>query len=117
VRGSRKSTRVTLMERVGEAGKVHMKVARRVRAKYTGLPHKNSNIPDFPTRIQFVGLSHSWQELAHRCGARVKRNGKICNRIVTVLKQKVLFLKLDIQHFTYTHTKRLHPHPHEKISF
>jgi hypothetical protein len=33
------------------------------------------------------------------------------------LKQKVLFLKLDTQHFTYTHTKRLHPHPQEKISF
>ncbi len=48
---------------------------------------------------ELVGVSHSWQELARRCGARVKKNDVVYDGIITVLKQKVLFLKLDTQHF------------------
>jgi hypothetical protein len=48
---------------------------------------------------ELVGLSHSWQELARRCGGWAMKNGEICSSIVTVLKQKVVFLELDTQHF------------------
>jgi hypothetical protein len=48
---------------------------------------------------ELVGVSHSWQELARRCGARVKKNGVVSESIITVMKQKVLFLKGDTQHF------------------
>jgi hypothetical protein len=51
---------------------------------------------------EFVSLSHSWSDLARRCvGERAyQKSGKIRNKLVTVLKKKVLFLKLDTQHFT-----------------
>ena len=49
---------------------------------------------------EYVRLSHSWSELARRCGEKQKF-GRFCSsRCITTLKQKVLFLKLDTQHFT-----------------
>ena len=49
---------------------------------------------------EFVRLSHSWSDLASRCGERAKKKkGGINDRIARVLKQKVLFLNLDTQHF------------------
>jgi hypothetical protein len=48
---------------------------------------------------ELVGVSHSWSELGRRWGARVKKKGDICSKIVTILKQKVLFLKVATQHF------------------
>ena len=47
-----------------------------------------------------VRLSHSWSDLARRCGNRATKKGGFCRSLVTVLKKKVLFLKLDTQHFT-----------------
>ena len=56
------------------------------------------SVPEFK---EYVRLSHSWSELARRCGERAKKNAHgIKDGIVRVLKQKVLFLKLDTQHFT-----------------
>jgi hypothetical protein len=49
---------------------------------------------------EHVCLSHSWSELSCRCGQPVKA-GCSCNiSVERLLKQKVLFLKLDTQHFT-----------------
>ncbi len=49
---------------------------------------------------EYVRLSHSWSEFARRCGEKQKF-GRFCtSRCVKTLKQKVLFLKLDTQHFT-----------------
>ena len=45
---------------------------------------------------ELVCLSHSWSDLASRCGHTVVYTKSIC----TVLNQKVVFLKLDTQHFT-----------------
>jgi len=52
--------------------------------------------------IEFVCLSQSWSDLARRCaGERAyKKSGRIREKLVTVLKKRVLFLKLDTQHFT-----------------
>jgi hypothetical protein len=52
--------------------------------------------------IEFVRLSHSWSDLARRCvGERAnKKRGDIRNRLAKLLKEKVLLLNLDIQHFT-----------------
>ena len=48
---------------------------------------------------EYVRLSHSWSELARRCGQPTKF-GRLCSaRVVKVLKAKVLFLKLDTEHF------------------
>ncbi len=50
---------------------------------------------------KFVRLSHCWSELASRCGEQTTiKNGGISCRLVKALKEKVLFLKLDTQHFT-----------------
>jgi hypothetical protein len=57
---------------------------------------------------EFVRVSHSWSDLARRCGARAKKRGDVCSKIVTVLKQKVLFLKLDTLHFTSMGNARTH---------
>jgi hypothetical protein len=46
---------------------------------------------------EYVRLSHSWSELARRCGQPTKFGR--CGRVVDVLKEKVLFLELDTQHF------------------
>jgi hypothetical protein len=46
---------------------------------------------------EYVRLSHSWSELARRCGQPTKFGR--CGRVVEVLKEKVLFLELDTQHF------------------
>ena len=49
---------------------------------------------------EYVRLSDSWSELARRCG-ETQKFGRFCtSRCVSTLKQKVLFLKLDTQHFT-----------------
>ena len=48
---------------------------------------------------EYVCLSHSWSDLARRCGNKGTKHGCICSRIITILKQKVLFLNLDTQHF------------------
>jgi hypothetical protein len=48
---------------------------------------------------EHVRLSHSWSELARRCGQPTKF-GRFCSdSVVSTLKQKVLFLKLDTEHF------------------
>jgi hypothetical protein len=53
---------------------------------------------------EYVRLSDSWSELARRCG-ETEKFGRFCSgRCVTILKQKVLFLKLDTQHFTHHHS-------------
>jgi hypothetical protein len=57
---------------------------------------------------EFVRISHSWSDLARRCGARAKKRGDVCSKIVTVLKQKVQFLKLDTLHFTSMGNARTH---------
>ena len=49
---------------------------------------------------ELVRHSHSWSDLARRCGARAKPAGGFCVTMVTVLKKKVLFLKLETEHFT-----------------
>ncbi len=52
---------------------------------------------------EYVRLSHSWSELARRCG-EPQKFGRFCSsRCITTLKQKVLFLKLDTQHFRSMH--------------
>ncbi len=49
---------------------------------------------------ELVRVSKSWSDLASRCGNRdKKKNGGICSSLATVLKQKVLLLNLDTQHF------------------
>lgn len=48
---------------------------------------------------EHVRLSHNWSELARRCGQRTKFGRSCSERVVTTLKEKVLFLKLDTQHF------------------
>jgi len=49
---------------------------------------------------EYVRRSHSWSELARRCD-QPEKFGRFCSsRCITILKQKVLFLKLDTQHFT-----------------
>ena len=48
---------------------------------------------------EHVRLSHSWNELARRCGQTEKFGRKTSSRCVTTIRQKVLFLKLDTQHF------------------
>ncbi len=49
---------------------------------------------------EYVRLSHSWSELARRCGQPIKF-GRFCSDgVLDTLKEKVLFLKLDTQHFT-----------------
>ena len=48
---------------------------------------------------EHVRLSHSWTELARNCG-QPSKFGRLCSvRVVKVLKAKVLFLKLDTEHF------------------
>jgi hypothetical protein len=52
---------------------------------------------------EFVCLSHSWRDLASRCGEPViMNNGGFSCKLATILKQKVLSLNLDTQHFTST---------------
>ena len=54
---------------------------------------------------EFVRLSHSWSDLARRCGQPLKF-GRFCSsRCVSALKQKVLSLRLDTQHFTSRNTR------------
>jgi hypothetical protein len=54
------------------------------------------SVPEFK---EYVRLSHSWSELARRCGQPMKF-GRFCSYgVLTTLKQKVLFLKLDTEHF------------------
>ena len=78
--------RVWITERVGEVGK-------------GGVSDQMYQIsPEEFTEL--VRLSHRWEELGRRCGARAKLSDGFCGTIVKVLKQKVLFLKLDTQHFT-----------------
>ena len=48
----------------------------------------------------FVRESTSWSDLARRCGQPL-RFGRFCStRCLSILKQKVVFMKLDTQHFT-----------------
>ena len=52
-----------------------------------------------------VRASDSWSDLARRCGKPLKF-GRFCtSRCVTALKQKVLSLRLDTQHFTSRNTR------------
>ena len=54
---------------------------------------------------ELVRLSHSWSDLARRCGQPLKF-GRFCStRCVTALKQKLLSLRLDTQHFTARNTR------------
>jgi hypothetical protein len=49
---------------------------------------------------ELVRLSHSWSDLARRCGQELKF-GRFCSsRCVSALRQKVQSLRLDTQHFT-----------------
>jgi hypothetical protein len=48
---------------------------------------------------EYVCLSHSWSELARRCGQPTKFGRCCSNGVMNALKKKVMFLKLDIQHF------------------
>ena len=82
-----RARRAWIAERVGEVGKCILSDQ-----MYQVSPQEFA---------EFVRLSHSWSELARRCGERAKKNAHgIKDGIVRVLKQKVLFLKLDTQHFT-----------------
>ena len=48
---------------------------------------------------EHVRLNDSWRELTRRCGQRTKF-GRFCSdSVVSTLKAKVLFLKLDTEHF------------------
>ncbi len=59
-------------------------------------PMYQVSVQDFK---KYVSLSHSWSELARRCGQPIKF-GRFCSdRVLDTLKEKVLFLKLDTQHF------------------
>jgi hypothetical protein len=50
---------------------------------------------------EFVYDSKSWSDLASRCGEpAIMNNGGFSWKLATVLKQKVLSLNLDTQHFT-----------------
>jgi hypothetical protein len=52
-----------------------------------------------------VRISESWSDLARRCGKPLKF-GRFCtSRCVAALKQKVLSLRLDTQHFTSRNTR------------
>ncbi len=51
---------------------------------------------------EHVRLSHSWSELARRCGKPLKHGRFGSSSCVKTLRQKVLFLKLDTQHFKYS---------------
>ncbi len=54
------------------------------------------SVKDFKEHVR---LSHSWSELARRCGQRTKF-GRFCSHgVVSTLKEKVLFLNLDTEHF------------------
>ena len=56
------------------------------------------SVPEFK---EYVRLSHSWSELARRCGQPTKF-GRFCSdRVIKALKEKALFLKLDTQHFSH----------------
>ena len=48
---------------------------------------------------EHVRLNDNWSELARRCGWMTKF-GKTGHRVVKLLKETVLFLKLDTQYFT-----------------
>ena len=54
------------------------------------------SVPEFKEHVR---LSHSWSELARRCGQRTKFGRFRCTRVVSTLQAKVLFLKLDTEHF------------------
>ena len=49
---------------------------------------------------EFVRESTSWNDLARRCGQPVRVGRGCSTRCLSILKQKVLFMKLDTQHFT-----------------
>ena len=49
---------------------------------------------------EFVRESTSWSDLARRCGQPVRFGRGCSTRCLSILKQKVLFMKLDTQHFT-----------------
>ena len=54
---------------------------------------------------ELVRLSDSWSDLARRCGKPLKF-GRFCtSRCVLALKQKVLSMRLDTQHFTSRNTR------------
>jgi hypothetical protein len=54
------------------------------------------SVPEFK---EHVCLSDSWSELARRCG-QASKFGRFCSdSVMKTLRQKVLFLKLDTQHF------------------
>ena len=54
------------------------------------------SVPEFKEHVR---LSHSWSELARRCGQPTKF-GRFCSDgVLTTLKQKAVFLKLDTDHF------------------
>jgi hypothetical protein len=73
--------------------------------KYTSITYTYSNPPHPMYHIsvqefkEHVRLSHSWSELAHRCGNPLKYGRFGTAACVKTLRQKVLFLKLDTQHF------------------
>jgi hypothetical protein len=50
---------------------------------------------------EYVRLSHSWSDLARRCGENGKEQGNTSRSCGRVLRQKVLFLNLDTQYFKY----------------
>ncbi len=60
---------------------------------------RREHVPDFARRIQRIGGCQPQMEGACRCGWRAKKNGMVNDGIITVLKQKVLFLKVDTHHF------------------
>ena len=51
---------------------------------------------------ELVRLSNNWSDLARRCG----QTGILRQSIRKTLKQKVVFLKLDTQHFTSMRARR-----------
>ncbi len=96
------------------AGATHWRAALQKKVVSLGLDtqHFNSrprmdqlyhiSVPEFK---EYVRLSDNWSELARRCGW-MGHYGKTSHRVVNLLKEKVLFLKLDTQHFTSMQSKK-----------
>ena len=65
---------------------------------YSNPPHPmyHISVQEFK---EYVRLSHSWSELARRCGQPTKFGRCCSDRVMKALKQKALFLQLDTQHF------------------
>ncbi len=56
---------------------------------------------------EHVRLSHSWSELSCRCGHTSPRGRSINMSVARLLKEKVLFLELDTQHFKHINEQQM----------